>query len=722
MTLASTLAPSEAATVQSAAMLCSSGKFAEALSLVQPVLEERDSVAAAVLVGALSVAAIAAHGLNRLTEAEHYWRESIALKHDFADGYNNLGMLLKGLNRLPEAEAMFRSVVAIRPDQAQAYNNLGAVLCGLKRLPDAEAAYRQALAVRPDYAEAHYNLGIVLYDQHRLHEAEAAYRQSLAVRPDSAETHNNLGNVLKELGRLSEADQAYRQALTIRPQYPEALNNLGSVLKTLTRLSEAELACRLAVTIRPGYAEAHNNLGSVLADLKKLPEAEASYRQALLLRPDYAEAYYNLGIVLHGMNRLADAEAVYRESLQIDPNGVEAHNNLGSVLQVLERWSEAAVAYQQAIALRPNVVEAHYNLGNVRKELNRLEEAEAAYRQAIAVRADYADAKFALATLLLSTGEFDEGWRLYEYRYKKPDYIHPKTVAMLPCQQWRGDDLTGKSLLIWQEDGLGDILQFSRYLPLLKARGAATITVVCMTPLHRLMAAVDGVDAVLDHQSALPLASRFDRWTSLLSAPLHLRTTLDTIPPAGHLKLAEPLLDQWRSRLVGLPAGRKIGLVWKGNPRHHNDANRSLPSLSTLAPLWTVPDVQFVSLQKGQAEDEAQCPPDGQPLLHLGSEVGDLADSAAIIAQLDLVICVDTSIGHLAASMDKPCWIMLPGHGIDWRWMHERSDSPWYPDTVRLFRQAADESWPAVVERVREACRVGFAAPLALGRRSLRRA
>ena len=714
MTPASTLAPSQAETVQSAAMLCSTGKFAEALVLVQPVLEARANVAVPVLVGTLSVAAIAAHGLNRLTEAENYWRESITLKPDFADGYNNLGMLLKGLGRLPEAEAMFRSVVAIRPDQAEAYNNLGAVLCGLKRLPDAEAAYRQALAVRPDYAEAHYNLGIVLYELRRLHEAEAAYRQSLALRPGSAETHNNLGNVLKELDRLPEADQAYRQALTIRPQYPEALNNLGSVLKMLTRLPEAELACRLAVTIRPGYAEAHNNLGTVMADLKKLPEAEACYRQALALRPDYAEACYNLGIVLHGMNRLADAEAVYREALRINPNGVEAHNNLGGVLQALERWSEAVAAYQQAIALRPNVVEAHYNLGNVRKELNRLDEAEAAYRQAIAIRADYADAKFALSTLLLSTGAFEEGWRLYESRYQKPDYIHPKTVAMLPCQHWRGDDLAGKSLLIWQEDGLGDVLQFSRYLPLLKARGAATITVVCVTPLHGLMATVEGVDAVLDHQGALRLASGFDRWTSLLSAPLHLHTTLDTIPAAGHLKIAEPLLDQWRSRLAALPAGRKVGLVWKGNPRHHNDANRSLPSLTTLAPLWSVPDVQFVSLQKGQAEDEAQCPPDGQPLLHLGSEVADLADSAAIIAQLDLVICVDTSIGHLAASMGKPCWIMLPGHGIDWRWMHERSDSPWYPHTVRLFRQAADESWPAVVERVREACMVEFAAPLAL--------
>jgi tetratricopeptide (TPR) repeat protein len=711
MTSASTLAPPKTEPHQLAVSLCAAGKFAEALALLQPVLDSRESVAEHLLVETLNVAAVSALGLNRWDDAEDYWRQSIAVKPDFVDAYNNLGILLKGLNRLLEAEAMFRSAAAIRPDQAQAYNNLGAVLYGLKRLHDAEAAYRQAIAVRADYAEAHYNLGIVLYDHRRLHEAEGAYRQSLAVRPQCAEAHNNLGNVLRELGRLPEAEQAYRQALTVRPQYAEAFNNLGSVLKIFKRLPEAELACRLAVTIRPNYTEAHNNLGSVLADLERLPEAEAAYRQALTIRPDYAEAHYNLGIVLHKLERVAEAETAYREALRINPRGVEAHNNLGSVLQVQERWLEAAAAYQQALALRPDLVEALYNLGNVLKELNRLPEAEAAYRQAIAIRADYSDAKFALATLLISTGEFEEGWQLYECRYKKTDFIYHKTPALLPCARWQGDALAGKSLLVWQEDGLGDMLQFARYLPLLKAQGAAHITVACLPPLRRLLAAVEGVDAVLDHQGAVDRASGFDCWTSLLSAPLYLRTTIDTIPPVDPVRPAEPVVEHWRPRLATLPAGRRIGLVWKGNPQHHNDANRSLPSLTELAPLWSVPDIQFVSLQKGQGEEEGRSPPAGQPLLHLGSETKDLLDTAAIIAQLDLVICVDTSVAHLAASVGKPCWVMLPNQGLDWRWMHSRTDSPWYPQTLRLFRRAADESWSSVIERVREACVAEFAIP-----------
>ncbi|MGF6972579.1 hypothetical protein QFZ94_001006 [Paraburkholderia sp. JPY465] len=206
-------------------------------------------------------------------------------------------------------------------------------------------------------------------------------------------------------------------------------------------------------------------------------------------------------------------------------------------------------------------------------------------------------------------------------------------------------------MLLWQEDGLGDMLQFSRYVPLLKALGAAHIAFACAPALHRLIAKVDGVDAVLDHHGALTRVATYDCWTSPLSVPLHLRTTLDTLPRPTRLSAEPALIEHWRSTLHAprstldaLPPGHRVGLVWKGNAKHHNDANRSLPSLATLAPLWSVPGLNFVSLQKGQGEDEARTPPLAQPLLDLGARVTDFADSAAVVAQLDLVICVDTSI------------------------------------------------------------------------------
>ncbi|MGV2291766.1 tetratricopeptide repeat-containing glycosyltransferase family protein [Trinickia sp. YCB016] len=542
--------------------------------------------------------------------------------------------------------------------------------------------------------------------------------------PDYAEAHNHIGNVLTELGRLSEAEEAYQRAIEIRPQYPEALNNLGNVLRSLGRHAEAEMVCRLALAARPGFSEAHNSLGVVLSDLQRFPEAETAFRQALSFRPDNSEAHYNLGVVLRALDRLSEAEAAYRQALAIRPDCVEALNNLGSVLQAFDRLPEAAAAYGQALTLRPGFAEAHQSLGNVLKELGQLAEAEAAYRRAIAIRADYGDAKFGLATLLLSTGRFEEGWRLYECRYDRPEFVHYMSRSWLTCPQWQGEALAGKSVLVWQEDGLGDMIQFGRFLPLLKAQGAAHVAFACVPTLHRLFAAVDGIDAVLDHDTAQARSSEYDCWTSPLSMPFHLRTTVDNIPHFVYRiperipeRASEPsLVESWRARLSTLASGPRIGLVWKGNAKHHNDANRSLPSLAALAPLWSVAGVNFVSLQIGQGEDEARCPPPGQPLLHLGSDVTDFADTAAIVNQLDLVIAVDTSTAHLAASLGKPCWVLLPGRDVDWRWMRERTDSPWYPGTLRLFRQSAEEGWPATIERVRQALAVALptlARPLA---------
>jgi hypothetical protein len=252
------------------------------------------------------------------------------------------------------------------------------------------------------------------------------------------------------------------------------------------------------------------------------------------------------------------------------------------------------------------------------------------------------------------------------------------------------------------------MLQFGRYARVLKAQGAAHVAFACQPPLHGLFRGVDGIDAVLDHETAASTSAQFDCWVSPISVPHRLGTTLDTIPAPLAFPPEPARVEHWAARLATLAPGPRVGLVWKGNPKHFNDAHRSLPSLAALAPLWNVPGVQFVSLQKGQGEDEAQRPPVSLPLLHLGTEVRDFVDTAAIIAQLDLVVCVDTSTAHLAASLGKPCWVLLPQYDLDWRWMHEREDSPWYPGTMRLFRQRMNEAWPAVVERVRVACAERF--------------
>lgn len=691
----------EEASVQRAASLCAAGRFADALALVEslPVFDADASNATV-----LNIAATASLALGRLADAERWWRRCIAVQPDFADAYNGLGILLKTLHRHADAESTYRRLLTLRPDDAHAHNNLGTVLYAMGRRADAEAAWRRAIALRPEHAQAHGNLGVVLHDEGRLHEAEAAWRAALALRPDHAKSHTSLGNVLRALGRHDDAAAAYNRALSLNPRDADALNSLGGLLHACGSLADAELAFRLAVTVRPDYAQAHLNLGAVLMALDRASDAETSYRAALAHRADYADAHYNLGIALHALNRLPEAEAAYRQAIACQPKLVPAHNNLGCVLRAQDRLSEAADAFRRAIAVNADLAEAHNNLGGVLKELGHLPEAEAAYRRALALRADYVDANFGLAVLLLASGRFDEGWARYESRYEQPGFVHHRTRSLLHCPQWRGESLAGKSVLVWQEDGLGDMLQFGRYLAQLKATGAAHIAFACMPALRPLFARVPGVDAVLDHDDAAAQSSRHDCWTSLLSAPFHLRTTPDTIPPPLRFVPEPARVERWRATLGASNGRRRVGLVWKGNPRHHNDAHRSLPSLAALAPLWRVPGIEFVSLQKGQGEDDARNPPPGQPLIAAGDGISDFADTAALVELLDLVICVDTSSAHLAASMGKPCWMMLPGRDVDWRWMRGRDDSPWYPQTLRLFWPRDGEQWDTLVERVADAC------------------
>lgn len=462
--------------------------------------------------------------------------------------------------------------------------------------------------------------------------------------------------------RLPEAEAAYRQALALKPDYAEACNNLGLLLQSSGRLPEAEAVFRRAVELRPAYPDAHHNLGNLLKDSGRPVDAEATYRRALALKPDYAEAHNNLGILLKRDGRLAEAEATYRRALALQPDRAEIHNNLG-------------------IMLKTNL---------------RLAEAEAAHRRALELNPGYVEARLSLCLLLLSTQRYTEAWPLYESRYAP----ERKTVAVpfpsLPWPQWQGESLAGKSLLIWPEQGFGDYIQFVRYAPLLKARGVSRLTLLCRAPLVPLLKTVEGVDAVVTDEAAV---AAHDCWCFVMSLPLHFSVAADTLGevPLPYVHALPERVARWRERLPA--ARRKVGLVWKGSAGHGNDGNRSLPGLASLAPLWSVPGITFVSLQKGSGEEEAAQPPAGQPLAALGGLMEDFADTAAIVSQLDLVVCVDTAVAHLAGALGKPCWVLLPVIDTDWRWGLEGTDSAWYP-SLRLFRQAEGEDWCRVIAEV----------------------
>ncbi|MBF0321732.1 MAG: glycosyltransferase family protein [Magnetococcales bacterium] len=534
-------------------------------------------------------------------------------------------------------------------------------------------------------------------------EALVAARLGLAQEPDHAPLLNLAAICAVRTGELAAAEGYWRRALVLAPDGADMHNNLGILLHDRQRFDEGEAFFRTALRLRPDYPEACLNLGNLLQTRKRYREAEEAYREALRLRPDFVEAYSNLGSLLHGEGRLVEAEAALQQALRLRSDDVDASNNYGNLLEKLECYDEAETCFLQAVCMRPEQVVGYLNLGGLYDKQRRYPEAITAYLEALRRRPQDADALFFLSLTLLSQGRFAEGWPLYENRYnvgkKEPILLLPD----LPFPQWRGEDLNGKSLLVLQEQGYGDEIQFCRFLPLLKALGVKYLTVVCKKPLLPLFAEGLAVDRVLTQDDLdVDGMPQHDAWTLLLSIPLHLGITLDNLPATlPYLHPSPERMAWWAERMP--QGGCRVGLVWQGNPGHLNDAHRSLPGLATLAPLWQVPGVVLISLQTGLADRPERVHLPGQPVVDLGAQVRDFADTAAIVAQLDLVIGVDTAVLHLAGALGKPAWVMLPCFGTDWRWLEPRPDSPWYPGVMRLFWQERSHVWGDVVEEVRAA-------------------
>jgi tetratricopeptide (TPR) repeat protein len=528
------------------------------------------------------------------------------------------------------------------------------------RVDDAELGYRQVLAHDPTHADALHRLGLIYSGRGALSEAAALIEQAAAISA-SAMFLCDLGNVLCQLGRLTEADAACRRAIELAQHYAPAHFNLGTLLMATGRPHEAECAFRQALTLDPNSTDALNNLGLVLADMGRSGEAELTYRRAIANDPGYLRAHYNLGLQFLRSGRFGDAEQALRDALEIDPTHADARNNLGTALREQCRYDEAETAYRHVLQHHP----------------------------------DFTDASWNLALLLLARGRYAEGWAYAEARYQPRSSVGV-SVPNPGFAQWRGEPLAGKSLVIWHEQGLGDAIQFARYAPLLKARGLRRLSMLCPAPLKALMETLDGVDEVVCDTAAV---GPHDFWSLSMSLPLHVGTTADTIP--AHLPYLHAQPDRaarWRSRL---PARRlKVGLVWKGSTGHQHDVERSLPGLLSLAPLWSVPGITFVSLQKGHGEDEPARLLAQLPMVPAARHLKHFADTAAVVSQLDLVISVDTAVAHLTGALGKPCWLLLNKPWTDWRWMHDRTDSPWYPNVMRVYRQSTPGDWAEVIGRV----------------------
>ncbi|MBP0593024.1 tetratricopeptide repeat protein [Paraburkholderia sp. LEh10] len=1045
----------------SAASLYGNGRFGEALSLLEALLQRHQTDAQV-----LNLAAACCLSLDRLDDAQTYWRRAIDAKPDYCDAHSNLGVVLKELGRLTEAEACYRRALAIAPDHAGAYVNLGRLFVELGRPADAEQAYLRAIELHPGDSDAYLNLGVLYQDQMRLSEAVAAYRNALSADPGSARAHFNLGAVLKKQKRFDEAEASYRHAVALRPDYFEAKINLahlllmvgrleegwalfetrydaawpqrkiapppvdfpiwrgeplagksllvwpeqghgdslqfcrylpmlkaqglaklsiacspalrslfetidgidecipldgehdiaqhdyvcltmslphrhGTTLATipgatpylrvpssraakwrgrlpegnikvglvwagdprpdqpainavdrqrsldahayvpllrvpgitfvslqkgaltqpqintlppglrpfdpmhdvhdfadtaaiieqldlvitvdtsiahlagalnkpvwilsrydgcwrwlhdrdetpwyqnarlfrqtrhghwddviervthelehfanqlaaersmtrderflaavdhyenqrfdeglallrlsiethqadarmlnlaagcslaLGRASDAETYLRRTLQIDPTHADGYNNLGVVLRELGRPDEAQQAHQQAIAANPDHAGAHINLARLLESLGRVHEAEVAYRRGLDLYPGHADTHNNFGAMLQRQGRMPEAEACYRRALAIEPDLANACFNLGIVLQSQKRHREAEAVYRRALKGEPHMLEARLNLAHLLLASGQYVEGWQLFECRYDDAWKADSVKRPPLPFAQWQGEALDGRSIVVWPEQGYGDSLQFCRYLPMLKRLGAAKVTVACQPGMQSLIEGIEGVDACIakDVHATPP----HDYWCLMMSLPHRMGTTLDSIPATmPYLSVPPAHRSRWAGRL---PKGQKVGLVWAGDPRpdqpsaNEVDRRRSIDALAYL-PLLSVPGITFVSLQKGKTTQPQidTLPPHLRPFDPM-NDVHDFADTAAIIEQLDLVITVDTSVAHLAGALNKPVWI-LSRHDGCWRWLHDRDDTPWYPNT-RLFRQRQPGEWGEVIGRVR---------------------
>ena len=505
-------------------------------------------------------------------------------------------------------------------------------------------------------------------------------------------------------GKLVEAEKLCQQVVNAKRDHFGALHLLALVQSYLGKREMALANYDGALALSPGSAEALSNRGLTLHELKRFDEAMASYDRALALRPNFAAGHYNRGNTLNALNRLEEALASFDRALALRPDYVEAHHNRGNTLKGLRRFEEALASYDRALALQPNLPEALSNRGLTLRELQRFEEALASYDRAVKLRPDFAEAHNNEAWCRLLIGDFDRGWEKNEWRWKTEQLKNARRNFTQPL--WRGsNEIAGKTILLHAEQGFGDTIQFCRYVPLVLKCGARVVLEV-PKPLHALMSTLPGDAQIVSRGDPLP---EFEYQCPLMSLPLAFKTTLSNIPAnIPYLKTIPDKSHFWRRKL-GASDKLRVGLVWSGGFRPnqpelwHVNQRRNIP-LAKFAPLKHT-DIEFYSLQKGQpAETELaemiRHKWDGPHIVDFTSLLNDFSDTAALVENLDLVISVDTSAAHLAGAIGKPAWI-LNRFDTDWRWLLDRTDSPWYP-TVKLYRQETVGNWDVVIQRIKD--------------------
>ncbi len=646
-----------------------------------------------------------------------------------------LGQALKAAGRNDEAERAYIHAIQLDGRNALARIGLGELRIAAGRTLEAMSEFELALRHQPALAPAHMGLGNALAMLGRNGEALAHYERTLALRKKLPEAEFAAGFVLARMGMLKEAESRYRRALVLRPDFAAAWMNLGSLLREQGRELFAETALQRAVELRPDLVSGWVNLAILERERRRPAEAEACLRKAFALNPEQVETLVAWCQFRSAERDPAGAWQWLRWALARDPSHAEAVNMHGILLHQDGRFQEAVAVFEQAEALGHRA--AASNRGNSLLDLGRMDEALRAQELAVEREPENPGAQYNLSLTRLRLGDWLQGWPGYEARWRFRE-VH-RTPRVFHQPRWQGEALDGRRILLHAEQGLGDTIQFCRYASMVAARGGQAILQV-QEPVVRLMQSLAAVRA--GQAQTVLLGERppeFDLECPLLSLPAVFATTVETVPwPGAYLGADPELLFEKQAQLSGFRSNEKspinlrapflrlfsgarvgnldrigshidqpnqqpgeqplrIGLAWAGNPRYKADLQRSV-KLATLLPLLRAPGLTWIALQKGEAAEQLAALPGDVFVWDGSSRDRDLAETAALVATLDLVVTTDTSIAHLAGAMARPVWILLP-HLSDWRWMQETETTPWYP-TARLFRQRAPGDWAGVVERV----------------------
>jgi tetratricopeptide (TPR) repeat protein len=687
---------------------------------------------------------LAHHQSGNLVEAETCYREVLRLEPNHADALHLLGVVAQQNGNYVEAERLIRSAIDRNPCAADYHNNLGNTYRLTGDLASAISSYRQAIALDSTHVEALHSLANSLAERGDFDGSETCFHEVLRLQPNYADAHYNLGNAKLQRGDAATAVDCYRQAIDLQRGRAAYHFNLAHALQRLGRLTESAVEYRCVTSIAPDDFEATYNLGIVLHELKEFAEAAEAFRHGLALKPDLPQAMSNLAAALQGLDDYDGAAELLRRAIASNPNFAEAHGNWGGHLWRQGDLDGAKKSCLRAIELNPNLPGAHGNLGHVLFDqgdyrgaldcydhslalkpdavgatnaapwkrgdlLNAFEAcrrgnpdfATAEYRRALASKTNCVELLYYVGLLHLLHGDFATGLHNYEYRWQTKMLRNARRNFLQP--QWLGQPIAGARILLHAEQGLGDTLQFIRYVPLVTARGAKVILEV-PSELRQL---IEHSGPITNGGCSVQIVTRGSRlpdfeWHGpLMSLPLVFKTDLASIPASIPYLQADPQLTRQFAQHITPSANSRlrVGLVWSGSPRHTRDPQRSIP-LAQLCALTELPGITFYSLQKGPAAKDLLAMPIDLNLVDLSGYLNDFADTAAALANLDLLITVDTAVAHLAGALGKPVLLLLT-HNPDWRWLLDREDSPWYP-TARLFRQNAAGNWSSVIACVQK--------------------